>query len=299
MRRALPLLLALSLFTAGAGWGQAPERSLFPRARPFGTTMSITDAAVAEALRAAERAEAARVQAEQDAAAQLAAQRASAEAAPGVVATSLIPRRRPATPARAPEPERPAAIVRTPAPAEGPSQPVARGLCGARGLAGRELPRITSRTQGCGIDRPVSITSVQGIALSQAATLDCPTAQALDDWVREAMLPAVGNRGGGPVQIRVIGHYSCRTRNNQPGARVSEHGRGRAIDIAGYRLANGETVSVLDDYRRGASRSALRQMYRSACGIFRTTLSPDSDRYHQDHFHFDLAQHRNGGTYCR
>ena len=112
------------------------------------------------------------------------------------------------------------------------------------------------------------------------------------------MIPAIGSRGGGLAQIRVIGEYSCRPRNGQRGARISEHGRGRAIDIAGYRLVNGESISVQDDYRRGPHSRTLHRMHDGACGIFRTTLSPDSDRFHQDHLHFDVAQYRGGGTYC-
>ena len=61
---------------------------------------------------------------------------------------------------------------------------------------------------------------------------------------------------------------------------------------------DGTTVTVLDDWRRRPHRSDLQEMYERACGIFTTTLGPDADRYHQDHFHFDRARHRNGGSYC-
>ena len=33
-------------------------------------------------------------------------------------------------------------------------------------------------------------------------------------------------------------------------------------------------------------------------GGFGTVLGPESDQFHQDHFHFDTARHR-GGPYCR
>lgn len=172
------------------------------------------------------------------------------------------------------------------------------GLCGSRGIEGRSLPRVTSNVQGCGIADPVSVTAVGGIRLSQAATLDCDTARALERWVRDGLQPAMGRTGGGVTQINIAAHYSCRTRNNRPGARISEHGRGRAIDISGFRLANGETVTVLRDWPRGSHSRALRQMHRAACGPFGTVLGPAADRFHQDHFHFDTAQHR-GGPYCR
>lgn len=173
------------------------------------------------------------------------------------------------------------------------------GLCGIATLEGRRLPRITSPVQGCGVAEPVSVTAVAGVRLSQPATLDCDTARAFDRWVRQVMQPAMGRSGGGVTQIRVAAHYICRPRNNRAGARVSEHGRGRAIDIAGFRLASGQTVMVLTDWARGPHAQALRQMHASACGIFRTTLGPGSDGHHEDHFHFDMAARSNNSTYCR
>lgn len=178
-----------------------------------------------------------------------------------------------------------------------PSGRAGAGLCGVPTLEGRALSRITSRTAGCGIAEPVSVTAAGGVRLSQAATMDCDTARAFDRWVRTAMLPAMGRQGGGVRQIRVAAHYICRTRNHRVGARISEHGRGRAVDVSGFVLANGQTVTVLEGWHRGPYRDALRQMHRAACGIFRTTLGPGSDGMHEDHFHYDLAQRRS--NYCR
>lgn len=200
---------------------------------------------------------------------------------------------------------RPRATTPTPAAQPAPQAvpqatgPAGPGLCGDPALQGRRLSRITSQVQGCGIDEPVSLTHVHGIRLSTPATLHCDTARATGRWVRDVMRPAIGRTGGGITEIRVAAHYACRPRNNQRGARVSEHGRGRAIDISGFRLANGEQVVILRDYNRGPYSAALRRMRTGACGVFRTILGPGSDRFHADHFHFDMAQHRGGGTYCR
>ena len=106
------------------------------------------------------------------------------------------------------------------------------------------------------------------------------------------------SKGGGVAQIKVAAHYSCRTRNNRPGAKISEHGKGKAIDISGFRLRDGTEITVLKDYDSWQFGPALRRMRREACGPFGTVLGPGSDRYHNDHFHFDTARHR-GGAYCR
>lgn len=229
---------------------------------------------------------------------------------PRAVARSLVPAPRTAASRRRFEAafaaiqtrrERPQVVAAAQPVAQPPraGEPQGAGLCGVPGLQGRRLPRVTSQVAGCGIDEPVSLTHVHGVRLSPAATLHCDAARATGRWVQDVVQPAIGRQGGGVVEMRLGSHYACRTRNSQRGARISEHGRGRAIDIMSFRLANGETVTVLRDYARGPYSAALRRMRQGACGIFRTTLGPGSDRFHADHFHFDVAQHRSGGTFCR
>ncbi len=163
-------------------------------------------------------------------------------------------------------------------------------VCGDPMIKGKTLPRITSKTNGCGIDDPVSITSVGGVQLSEAATLDCTAARALNTWVQRGLRPAF--RGSEVVQLQIAAHYSCRSRNNVRGAKISEHGRGNAIDISGIVFANGKQLTVSQNFK------ALRKVYKAGCGIFATTLGPGSDGYHEDHMHFDTAKHRSG-AYCR
>ena len=297
MGRLRPLLAGVALMAlAGSAVAQVSWHSPFPRPRPVQpgatpmsmpmTAMPSTDIAVAQAMGLA---------------AQLPgpASDSAGDLGSGLV-RSLVPRARSARAAArfaAAQSTRVTSARRSNAPST--AGPVERGLCGVRAIEGRRLPRITSSTNGCGISAPVSVTSVHGIPLSRGARLDCDLARAFAEWVDDSLVPAVGRRGGGVAQIRMIGDYSCRTRNNRPGARISEHGRGMAIDIAGYQLVNGDVVTVENHWRRRPHSSDLHDMYEEACDIFRTTLSPDADRYHQDHFHFDLAQHRGGGSYCR
>lgn len=185
---------------------------------------------------------------------------------------------------------------------DGPAQ-ASRGasgnLCGVAGLEGQPIAPITSSTPGCGVAAPVQVTHVDGIKLSQPATLDCQTATALHTWVTQAMRPALGRTSNRVVGLRVPAHYVCRTRNHRAGARISEHGKGKAIDISAILLDDGEVITVSDDWSRLSRHSrALREMHRNACGIFGTTLGPGSDGLHENHFHYDTAQHR-GGPYCR
>src|SRR5690606_36898188 len=146
-------------------------------------------------------------------------------------------------------------------------------VCGVAAIKGQTIAPITSKVQGCGLADGVRVTSVSGVKLSMAATIDCTTAKALNCWVETALQPAYG---GQVVQLKIAGHYTCRPRNNRNGAKVSEHGRGRAIDISGIVLASGKTHMVL----RGFDKK-MRQAHRGACGIFGTTLGPGSDGYHE------------------
>jgi hypothetical protein len=76
------------------------------------------------------------------------------------------------------------------------SRAYAGALCGNPGLAGDRLEPITGRSNGCGIAEPVRLRSVDGIALTTPATINCDTARALQTWVREGLVPAVGGTGG-------------------------------------------------------------------------------------------------------
>ncbi len=179
------------------------------------------------------------------------------------------------------------------------AQPGTRGgLCGSPGLVGDRLQSITGRISGCGIAEPIRLREVDGIALTTPATINCNTARSLQTWVQRSLVPEVGRRGGGVANLRVVASYACRTRNSQAGARLSEHARGNAIDIAGIGLVNGTELTVLTDWRNGREGRILQSVHRGACGPFGTVLGPNSDRFHQDHFHFDVASYRSG-PYCR
>ena len=171
-------------------------------------------------------------------------------------------------------------------------------VCGDPKLQGDYVGYVPGGGSACGITEGVKVRAVNGVPLTQAALVDCTTAKSLKNWVNNVLKPTVGSRGGGVAQIRVAAHYACRTRNHQPGAKVSEHGRGKAIDISGIILRDGSEISVLDGWDTSRDGDVLRRLHGRACGIFGTVLGPESDRFHQDHFHFDTARHGNG-PYCR
>lgn len=171
-------------------------------------------------------------------------------------------------------------------------------VCGDPALQGDVVGRVTGKLRGCGIKNAVRVRSVSGVALSTGAVMDCGTANALKKWMNGTAKPAMSRKGGGLKSIKVAAHYACRTRNNQRGAKLSEHGKGRAIDISGFTLQNGTKVSVLQGWNNRNYSKPLRQMHKGACGPFGTVLGPNANKFHRDHFHFDTARYR-AGTYCK
>ncbi|MCP5075862.1 MAG: extensin family protein [Rhodobacteraceae bacterium] len=171
-------------------------------------------------------------------------------------------------------------------------------VCGVRGIRGYSVRRVSGKIKGCGISKPVKITEIDGVKLTREALVGCDAAKSLYSWVNRSAKPTVGRKGGGLAKIQVIAGYSCRTRNSKPGAKLSEHAKGNAIDIAGFVLKDGSIISVERDWRSGSKSRTLKKLHKTACGPFGTVLGPNSDRHHRDHFHFDVARYRSG-TYCR
>ena len=178
-------------------------------------------------------------------------------------------------------------------------QRLARGaVCGNPAIQGEVVGRVSGHLSGCVIENAVRVRAVSGVGMSQQAVMDCRTADALRAWVEGSAKPALAQKGGGLKTLRVAAHFACRTRNNQKGAKLSEHGKGRAIDISAFKLADGTEVSVLTGWQSQGFSKALQRMHRDACGPFGTVLGPNANRFHADHFHFDTARHRSG-SYCK
>ena len=171
-------------------------------------------------------------------------------------------------------------------------------VCGDIDIQGDAIGRVTGSQSGCGVADAVKVRVVSGVALSSPATMDCTTAKALKTWVDDTAKPVLRRKGGGLKTLRVAAHYACRTRNSIPGARISEHGKGRAIDISAVRLQDGTLITVRNGWNGKETGKLLRQLHAGACGPFGTVLGPASDRFHLDHFHFDTARYRSG-PFCR
>lgn len=152
---------------------------------------------------------------------------------------------------------------------------------------------------GCGIDEPVLLTAIRladgrRVAVTDAGAMRCDMARAFSSWVK-GEFAAVLEQDGRRLETIVSGaSYDCRGRNRVKGAKLSEHGKGNALDIRGVRFAGGATAQVGDK-----AKPIPMALFESACRHFATVLGPGSDGYHEDHMHIDLALRRPGSHYCR
>jgi len=161
------------------------------------------------------------------------------------------------------------------------------------------LPPISGPGQ-CGAEDVVSLDAVvtregRHIALTPAAVLRCPMAEAVAQWVRDALMPASSGFGSPPRALVVAASYDCRGRNRIAGAKLSEHGHANALDLRGLALGNGTVIDFTDKSVAKDFREHVRQ---SACARFMTVLGPGSDGYHEQHVHFDLIERRGGFRMC-
>jgi hypothetical protein len=150
---------------------------------------------------------------------------------------------------------------------------------------------------GCSATGAVQLLDI-GMPVTNLGAMTCPLARSLARWAREAVQPAAEQWMKSRVtRIESFGTYACRSVNNQPGARLSEHGRANAVDIAAFTFADGRRVTVLGGWNGPDEdmRRFLRAVHQAGCRRFATGLGPDANALHHNHFHFDMGQ----GPYCR
>ncbi|WP_343527283.1 extensin family protein [Sphingomonas sp.] len=172
-----------------------------------------------------------------------------------------------------------------------------RGACLALlDRAGIRYNRLPDRRDGpqCGYDDVVRFLpgGARGLAYRPASLgMSCPVAASLALWEWNSVQPAARELlGTEVVAIAHLGSYNCRRISGRSSSDWSEHASANAVDIAGFRLGDGRRIIVVRDWDDdGAVGRFLHRVRDDACGLFATTLSPDYNAAHADHFHLDQA----------
>lgn len=173
--------------------------------------------------------------------------------------------------------------------------------------AGIRYTALPARSDGaqCGYDDVVRLTSggARSIGYRPASLgISCPVAASLALWEWNVVQPAARALfDADVVAIDHLGSYNCRRISGRSGSDWSEHARANAVDIAGFRLSDGRQIRVIRDWTdQGAAGQFLHRVRDGACDLFATTLSPDYNAAHADHFHLDQANRGSmGWRACR
>jgi hypothetical protein len=159
----------------------------------------------------------------------------------------------------------------------------------AAGVRFTQIPAAHA-TGGCGFDEAVLVqASLTDWKAPEALPMVCDLAAKLHLWERHVVLPAAEKYLGSPVvEIKAFGSFQCRRVSGFD--KLSQHSFGKAADIAGFVLADGREITVLQDfYSKGANGEFLREIHGRACGLFDVTLGPNYNEDHKNHFHLDVG----------
>jgi hypothetical protein len=162
------------------------------------------------------------------------------------------------------------------------------------------MPRLIG-PDACGGGDMVQLNAVllaggERIALKPAPVLRCPFAESLAAWLHDEVVPRAEKLGAALRAVETYDDFECRGRNRVAGAKLSEHGKGNAVDLRAVVLADGRAVGLTDVTVTKDFRDGLRE---SACHRFTTVLGPGADGYHEAHIHLDLAERRQGYRMCQ
>jgi hypothetical protein len=139
-----------------------------------------------------------------------------------------------------------------------------------------------------------NVVRVQGgeVGLSSGFLASCPLAVALAVFERHQLQPTARAIFGQPVtRIDHLGSFACRNVYNRSAGRLSQHATANALDVAGFRLADGRSISVLADWAgTGDKARFLREVSQGACRSFNTVLGPEYNAAHRNHLHLDMGR---------
>lgn len=169
------------------------------------------------------------------------------------------------------------------------------------GIRFEATPPVTASQAACGYADGVTLLGEPRFEPARLITA-CPLAAALWKWKRETLDPAARRRFGAPVaRLEHFGSYECRRMGRARTGGWSEHATADAVDVSAFRLTDGRRISVRHGWNgTTAERAFLRESRGGACSLFATTLTPDYNADHFDHFHLDLASRgRLGWNVCR
>lgn len=139
----------------------------------------------------------------------------------------------------------------------------------------------------CFIDPRLRLSGV-GDAILRPVETTCAVALRLTMWERHSLRLASEPLGSPITALNHQSSYNCRPIRTPDGngTRMSSHATAEAIDIRGITLADGRDIPLLGNWEDPTPEAQFWRTARDgACDWFRTTLGPEFNRLHADHFH--------------
>ncbi|CDM39708.1 extensin family protein [Ectopseudomonas oleovorans] len=169
-----------------------------------------------------------------------------------------------------------------------------RELCDlALATSGLRFTRLADSAPhpGCPVENAVRIQGAN-VGLSSSFMATCPLAVSFALFERHGLQPAAQAVFGQPVsRVEHVGSFTCRSIAGSQ--RPSQHSYANALDMVGFRLRDGQHISVLRDWPgQGDKARFLRLVQEAACDSFNVTLGPEYNAAHRDHFHVDMGMWR-------
>ncbi|MBU4610113.1 extensin family protein [Achromobacter sp. GG226] len=148
-----------------------------------------------------------------------------------------------------------------------------------------------SPTAACPLENIVRVRRA-GVDFNAPFTASCPLALAWTMFEEHGLQAAAQETLDSRVtRVEHVGSFACRNIYHRQNARRSEHATAEALDVVGFRLADGQRVSVLRDWDSEGGTAAARFLLAArdaACKHFGNTLGPEYNAAHADHFHFGM-----------
>ncbi len=149
----------------------------------------------------------------------------------------------------------------------------------------------------CHAQSPLSLTAVMAngrmVPVSGGVTTSCGMASAMPGWVASIDNYLFAKENTRIAEVVVGTSYMCRNVNNAKTGNLSFHAFADAVDVVGFKLEDGRTVTVEGGWSDALSNEGrlLRFAHDSACSMFTTTLGPEANALHKDHLHLDMGCH--------
>jgi len=141
----------------------------------------------------------------------------------------------------------------------------------------------------CPLNNVVRVRDFGPVGLNSSFLASCPLALSSALFISQQARPLTKRYTGSELaRIDHLGSFACRNIYHRPDARRSEHATAEALDIAAFRLANGERVTVLNGWKAATTQPWLKAMLAASCGYYGNGLGPEYNAAHANHFHLGM-----------